>query len=293
MNTILVLAYRRPYYLAQLLDGLLENDLRGYDVKIVFDNAKTDDVPPLQIEQLRKIESMPFDIEVVCRPKNLGPNENCFASILECMEYSNKLLYFEDDIIPLRGCIHWMNWALDNVDTPSVNGFSITPRKDLHCGGGYISRVHGYDETYIEPDPSAYRIMNFWMNWALGLKASSFDLIKPYMQAFLDDRKTCWKKMKVTSRHGTRFMNSDEFISDLYNDKGYMSAIPVVTRALNVGIKDCETIEATKACWMKWQPITSNDFPEQETYIEVENRINELKPAPPLQVQKGFGVFRR
>lgn len=148
---IIVFAYDRPDHLKQTLEALAKNDLAAQSVLYVYcDGArewagesqearakrqentcgnyitkrygKMDctkemyDAYIKRIDEVRKLakEQTGFkEVHVIEREKNIGLADNIVSAVTEIVNQYGRVIAFEDDIVTTRGCLTYLNDALE------------------------------------------------------------------------------------------------------------------------------------------------------------------------------------
>lgn len=116
---IIVFAYDRPDHLSQTLAALAKNDLASESILYVYcDGAKetsTDDQKKRIVENRHVALSVSGfkEIHVVERERNMGLADNIVSAVTEIVNQYGSVIVFEDDILTTRGCLTYLNDALE------------------------------------------------------------------------------------------------------------------------------------------------------------------------------------
>ena len=147
---IIVFAYDRPDHLGKTLDALAKNDLAKESVLYVYcDGARvyggdsneqsqmsndqsgnyitrrygkmyctqkeyeTYTQRITEVRKLAKSQTRFKEIHVVEREKNIGLADNIVGAVTEIVNQYGRVIAFEDDIVTTRGCLTYLNDALE------------------------------------------------------------------------------------------------------------------------------------------------------------------------------------
>lgn len=146
---IIVFAYDRPDHLGKTLDALAKNDLASDSVLYVYcDGPRAwggEDKPSVisnqssvnyiakrygkmycpkeayeaylhriaEVRKLAKSQTGFKEMHVVEREKNIGLADNIVSAVTEIVNLYGRVIAFEDDIVTTRGCLTYLNEALE------------------------------------------------------------------------------------------------------------------------------------------------------------------------------------
>lgn len=127
---VIIFAHQRPVHLKTVLDALNKENLAPFTkVKIFVDGPKN----IWQWMSVKKVISEAFkkrnfkSQEVVARKINLGLAQSIVSGVNETLRRSGSVIVLEDDTVPLRGFLFYMNHALCKYKKDSrifqVSGF--------------------------------------------------------------------------------------------------------------------------------------------------------------------------
>lgn len=127
-------AYRRPDYTKQVLEGIRRcYGSEEYRVIIFVDPS------PMSNQVINAIMSVSgLDKKVYVNDEKLGTGNNVY----QCLEYgftlSDFVILFEDDIVPAKDCLKFLEWARDTFENDS-NIFNVTTYNRI-----YVSKTEYY-----------------------------------------------------------------------------------------------------------------------------------------------------
>lgn len=178
---IVIFSYNRPEHLRQTLDALAKNDLASHsDLFIYCDGVK----PTASDEQLTRISknrqvahaaSGFKSVSVIEREKNYGLADNIVSAVTEIVTQYGRIIAFEDDIVTTRGCLTYLNDALELYKDdeqvmhisawmyPNKGQFPTTFFYDTpYPAGGWATWKRAWD--YFNPDTADH--VRYWQdNW--------------------------------------------------------------------------------------------------------------------------------
>lgn len=205
---IVVFAYDRPDHLRRTLDALSKNDLAKDSVLYVY----CDGIRPLSLENkndapfwqhrtefygtkeqyddyVKRIESTRQvarqqtgfkELHIVEREKNIGLADNIVGAVTEIVNKYGRVIAFEDDIVSTRGCLTYLNDALEMYQNdekvmhisawmyPNKGQFPTTFFYDSpYPAGGWATWKRAWQ--HFNPDTADH--VAFWQN-----KWSEFDI---------------------------------------------------------------------------------------------------------------------
>lgn len=143
---IIVFAYDRPDHLSQTLSALSQNDLAAESILYVYcDGAREwggeTAQPPkwngnyitrrygvmccskedydVYLKRIAKTRNVAYEqagfkeVRVIEREKNIGLADNIVGAVTEIVNQFGRVIAFEDDIVATRGCLTYLNEALE------------------------------------------------------------------------------------------------------------------------------------------------------------------------------------
>lgn len=186
---IVIFAYRRPVHLRKLLNALAhEKEALCSGVKIYVDGPRTWRDRRLVTETLKVAkEASGFShVEVRRSEKNLGLARSIIEGITQSFKESDEIIVLEDDIMPQRGFLDFMNKALKHyrghpqVMQISATQFADPPPRDSHVRFLPITSSWGWATwrrawSFFPPMAAgAQKLLQSSLDWA------AFDLYGAY-----------------------------------------------------------------------------------------------------------------
>ena len=260
MIGVLNILYNRPQYYKQVLDGLRPQIHKGIQYFCYIDGPRTpQEKTPVRVNELLAIDfaKKQFNGTVVVREKNFGCDLNIMTAVDEVIQFVDSLIIIEEDIVPCKGFMDWMEWGLENLvstgQCQSVLAFSTPPDKNQ--------------------DPSAYQFANWFTPWGW---ATTKDAWNDVFHSWVDVVKEvgiveAQKKLLDggKSRHVTYAKDGtpvnfpggwDYFCNMTYEKYGLLEAVPKVPRSFNIGQVGFHQDGITKYPELEPRECTSNDF---------------------------------
>ncbi len=118
-SPIVLFLYNRPEHTKIMLDALANNDeARESELFIYCDGLKpnSNERDHENVKAVRKIakeENRFKNIHVVLREQNLGLSNSIISGVTEIVNRFGRIIVLEDDIVPSKGFLKYMNEALD------------------------------------------------------------------------------------------------------------------------------------------------------------------------------------
>lgn len=134
-NKVIVMpAYRRPDYTKQVLEGIRRcYGSEDYFVFIFVDPS------PMRDQVIDAIESVDgLDKKYFINERKLGTGDNVYQCLKYGFTLSNFVILFEDDIVPAKDCLKFLEWGRDNFKN-DPNIFNITTYNRI-----YVSKTEYY-----------------------------------------------------------------------------------------------------------------------------------------------------
>lgn len=232
---ITIIGWKRPYYLKQVLDSILNSyGYENYDFHISIDYH-----PQTRDETIKVIQDFSKNIKtkvfVELQNQNIGNTGNTrrsadFAFIENNYDY---MLHLEDDSIIGKDCILWTEWAINNFkDDPNCFCFCPFNSED---GRNKMSDEYKYNiKTSFK---------KYWFD-----SQGGFAITKKQYQEILDDGGffgAAWNH--EPARENRDFWKANVFISDMYAydapmnfyfRKNRYTISPHISRSNNIGELD-------------------------------------------------------
>ena len=118
---VCVFAYNRPENLKMVLEALKENDHANETPLYIYcdglkKNASIDDRNKLnEVKKIAQEFNWVSDKKVIVRSSNLGLANSIVGGINEVLELHDKIIVLEDDIVPKKGFLEYMNTAFEHI----------------------------------------------------------------------------------------------------------------------------------------------------------------------------------
>jgi hypothetical protein len=119
LSPIVLFVYNRPFHTQRVLDGLANNPESKQSILYVYcDGAKPNSSNEMlhNISKTRNViqsEKRFKDIIIVMRSTNLGLATSIISGVSEVVKKHGKVIVMEDDILPMKGFLNYMNSALN------------------------------------------------------------------------------------------------------------------------------------------------------------------------------------
>lgn len=257
-KVLLVIAYNRPHYLEQVLEGINRQNFEDWRFICRLDGPKNDE-DALTVGQCKALiaEKCPT-MEIWERPGHFGMNRNAFLAIQEgfCRAEADHLIVLEDDCVPLKGFKEYMAWALAEVDAgnaQSATAYSHPLTRDLPENG--VQTVEWFTPWAWATTRRRWEVV---LPWAILLRDKGFDaMYAQFLQAhpfpkesrhFLDLGGE-WTVRKSWAR----------FHNQVYEILGLREIFPLIPRAINIGLVGTNQRKPLQQTEEK--VVTSNDLP--------------------------------
>ena len=127
-SPIILFVYNRPFHTAKILDALSKNEESKESILYVFCDGLKENVPLEDLDlitQTRTIvenESRFKEIIVIKNDKNKGLANSIIDGINLVLSSFEKIIVIEDDILPQKGFLKYMNEALNLYETTDEIG---------------------------------------------------------------------------------------------------------------------------------------------------------------------------
>lgn len=155
---IALFAYNRPDHLSRVLNALALNPEASNSKLVVFSDAPKNPAVADQVQQVRMIarEVGGFSsVEVVEQRINQGVAKSVIQGVGRLVEQFGKVIVLEDDLLPSRHFLRYMNGALD-----------------LYGETEKVISIHGYSYPVSSPLPETFFLRGAdcwgWATWKRG-----------------------------------------------------------------------------------------------------------------------------
>lgn len=228
---IMMLAYNRPHYLKEVLEGIPEE----HDIIAYLDGPREGDKE--KVEECAEL-FLARDADLRIRPKNYFTDFNMTLGLLEVFtdDKVDELVVIEDDVLPLKGFFEWMEWGLENL-----------------VKKGKAQSVLGYSNPQSRDEPIDEYKRNVWFTpwgWATTRKAwltyfPSWILLAKQVRSFHKMHNAFVqthpfvnnsKHIKIVDDQYNLGMGWDHFFNQVYEVHGLYEASPCVPRSINIGV---------------------------------------------------------
>ena len=236
VKIITIAAHRRPGYTAQVLKALRRCD--GYGDYHLIASVDGPDDGEAQQETAKLLEHR---CKILIRRKyNLGNSGNTIGLLLEGFRWSNFVVHLEDDTVPARDFLTYMEWA-NKKFSESSDVFSI----------GAFNREYPTEKNMFQ-----VKATHGFCCWGVGLWREKFWTLLAH---------NGWPKRS----------NYDTYVDSYCREEGLFQILPCASRCLNIG--QYEGANVTPADWHKmhrldwWACGVSNESKEYEL-------VGDIKP---------------
>lgn len=135
---ITLFVYNRLDHTRRTIEALAHNELANESSLIVFSDGPKSPEDSLKVEAVREhIRAVTGfqDIQLVCRPANLGLADSIINGVTEILDAHEKIIVLEDDLITSPFFLRYMNEALDlyenTAEVISIHGYVYPIREQL------------------------------------------------------------------------------------------------------------------------------------------------------------------
>lgn len=170
MITLVISAFKRPYYLERQLDGW--ERCRGIEevawMRIAIGASERLDDQQAAVKKFA--EKVPFPVETVVDDPPAGPHRAIGSLFRDAFADGAGFTFFMDeDILPADDVLEYLTWAKagfrDNPQVLSVNAHS-------ECGQGWDGP---YQRDDPDADPAVVRLKSYHNQWGWGTWADRWD----------------------------------------------------------------------------------------------------------------------
>ncbi len=115
---IVLFVYNRPIHTKQVLDALSKNPESKQSILYVYCDGAKENTGHEQIENISKTrqiiqsEKRFKDIIIMIRSTNFGLANSIINGVTEVIEKHGRVIVLEDDVLPMKGFLNYMNTAL-------------------------------------------------------------------------------------------------------------------------------------------------------------------------------------
>lgn len=116
---IIVFAYNRPDHLHQTLDSLSKNDLAKDSILYIYCDGPKENSNNEQLQKIADTRGVAHnvtefkEIHVLEAPQNKGLGSSIIDGVTAVVNQYGRAIIFEDDVISTRGCLTYLNDALE------------------------------------------------------------------------------------------------------------------------------------------------------------------------------------
>lgn len=135
---LLIFAHRRPWHLRSVLDAVARDNLARFTSVTIHVDGPRNWLEKIQVYRtiLEGKRPRPFlSCKVVSRKANLGLARSVVGGVTEKLQAVPHVIVLEDDIVPQKGFLEYMNQALDIYGTSrnvlQISGFRPPGRSSL------------------------------------------------------------------------------------------------------------------------------------------------------------------
>lgn len=263
----MILAYRRPHYLEQVLEAIEKSEVCVDIIRAYVDGPRTKEHEEGVIENLRLLRE--FGIETVKRPHNMYIDTNMLDGIFQMFKKVDDLIVIEEDVVPLKGFFHWIEWGLENLvkkgKAQSILGYS-NPKNRNQPPDGYTLENWFTPWGWATTKRAWYifypwiRLMSLYRAKLLSTTTSSFSMIQKEMIKNHPFRKE--------SKHYPFGAGWDHFTNQMYEIHGLLEASPCIPRVKNIGVEGAhqkgDLPQTAEKC------ITSEEIEIPSNYREIQ-----------------------
>lgn len=148
---IVLFCYNRPHHTLAVLKSLKENDLANKSILYIYadgpkENADFETIN--SINELRSIirqENWTKEVHIIEQTKNIGLANSIINGITEIINQYGKIIVLEDDTVPTKGFLRFMNDTLkmynDDESVMNISGYLYPINLDKYAQSSFFSRV--------------------------------------------------------------------------------------------------------------------------------------------------------
>lgn len=200
---IVLFCYNRPEHTSIVLEALSANDLAGESRLFIFSDApKTeasdqDREKVLAVRKIIRAKKWTSEVNIIEQVTNKGLADSITDGISEVVSKYGKVIVLEDDIVPQKGFLKYMNEALEMYESDdSVMNIS--------------AYIYPYNRPENTPDTFFLKIAGGW-GWATWKRA--WNQYNPDAEVLINSL----EEKKLVS--GLNIENSHDFFSQLLANK--------------------------------------------------------------------------
>lgn len=253
-KAIAIVGCNRPHYMRQVVDGLLENDMSGYDIIMFLDSPKAEQEKQLTDQQ----EKFGITSNVVKYPINFGCGKTIIdvrRQVFDRMGYEQAFI-FEDDMVPgpgyIKFCENLLAWGQSQyTNIGAVQGWTkcLLPADQKKA---LVKQVHvtytnwwGYLTTKTAWDAVKHYIYTYGNSFLKGDYAVR--PVAPILQYFKEQTLTNFMQLggglkpdEISLTHRRRLFDSIPSGQDgatwmAYDNAKLVRLAPTVNRGLYIG----------------------------------------------------------
>jgi len=128
MTPIVLFVYNRPSHTKLTVEALLKNSLEAKSMMFIYSDGYKNDTDAPGVAQVRNYihEIRGFNkVEIIERKKNLGLAKSVISGVSEILNYYDKVIVVEDDVITVPSFLTFMNNSLEYYQ-PDNKIFSVS-----------------------------------------------------------------------------------------------------------------------------------------------------------------------
>jgi hypothetical protein len=115
---IALFVYNRPWHTEQTLHALMQNELADKSILYIYADGPKENASEEQLKQIQKVRQLIrtqqwcSDVFIVEKENNLGLANSIINGVTEILNKHDKVIVLEDDIVPSKGFLKYMNESL-------------------------------------------------------------------------------------------------------------------------------------------------------------------------------------
>jgi len=158
---LVLLVYNRPEHTKKTVEALKKNELANKSELYVFSDAPKKEKDKEQVEKVRdyikKIKGFK-QVKIIERKENYGLSKNLISAMNEVFQKYNKAIILEDDDVPTKYFLKYMNDALE-----------------LYKNEKSVGAISGYFYNIKKELPETF-FLHYFSSWGIGLWKKSWEL---------------------------------------------------------------------------------------------------------------------
>lgn len=149
---ILLTVYRRPAYTKQVLDALAEcYGIGEYSILVSADTYAENPALTQACVDLARNFKASKDVRINVHNPKLGIDSNKLWAFPHAFKESDCVIHLEDDCIPAKDALRFLEWGEALRDDPSILSVSAYQKEGVIIDAGsapHIQRVHGMYDAF-------------------------------------------------------------------------------------------------------------------------------------------------